>query len=179
MYFCTCNIQWHHSLLWEKWVKADLASSWLSVSPAASLMAQMARSCSTPGPAATEPRVPLSHGGDAEWAGQGLAGHCVRALSPGKCIQAWHRQRQRLSTSTLPCCHSTLEAVVGPLLCHQAVALNAFFLWFLFSCPPPTTHFNEISEWKPGIVQASSSQHSESPGSKRAWCPGLSMSNDK
>ena len=104
------------------------------------------RSCSAPGPAAAEPHVPLSRGGDTEPARQGPAGRRVRALSLGKCTQAWHRQRPCLSASALPCCHSTLRAVIGPLLCHPAVALNTFSLRFLFSCPPPSTHFTEISE---------------------------------
>lgn len=139
----------------------------------------MAGSCSASGPAAAEPRVLQTRGGDTEPSGQGSAGHCVTALSRGKCTQAWHQQCQSPSTSALPCRHSTLRAAIGPLLCHRAMALNTFSLWFLFSCPPLTTHFTEISEWKSGIAQASSSQRSGSPGGERAWCPGLSMSNDK
>lgn len=63
----------------------------------------MAGSCSAPGPAAAEPRVLQTHGGDTEPSGQGSAGHCVTALSRGKCTQAWHQQRQSPSTSALPC----------------------------------------------------------------------------
>lgn len=41
----------------------------------------MARSCSAPGPAAAEPRVLQTRGGDTEPSGQGSAGHYVTALS--------------------------------------------------------------------------------------------------
>lgn len=127
-------------------MKEDLASSWLCVPSAVSRMAQW------PGAALPQAQLQLSPVscrpvvGTQSRQGRDLLGITSQLCPVGKCTQAWHQQRQSPSTSALPCRHSTLRAAIGPLLCHRAVALNTFSLWFLFSCPPLTTHFTEISE---------------------------------